>query len=449
MVKSLLDNLIQSIEDNLNNYPRKLLSLKMLIKVKFIFCDTAFHNLIQDIKIEAKMVINKSSLLLGLNSLINPVIGFLHAIYLILSKSQVNSFFTALNISIIYTYMPLLWDTISNFYYVKFFYNTETANPYQKLISILIDSFNFQYIYIIFGFTFLISYIALNIVSKAKLTNKKNITYKNILLLMAILLCLDYRNLMDLQKFTLASYLCTYAILNLESNISKFFVLITSALLHPFMIAFVIVYLFLKRVKHNKTYMILFFTISLFGFLIVPLITEYIIQGISPKAYTYLTEYDTSSRYSSKYSELIIYLCRLSLVFFVLYLLSKLKNTSLRTYKLTFTSLLVLMILSNNAIFFERSFIFFALTAAVYIISSPLSKKQTLTAIAVVGLNLSLNIFWMTNVVFSDKYQGVYNDSSTRYQIAAKPFYFPTLLLFDIETHGYNDDKIIKTTYIR
>lgn len=400
-------------------------------------------------EIEVKMVINKSSLFLGLNSLINPVVGFLHAIYLILFKSQINIFFIALNISIIYIYMPLLWDNISNFYYVKSFYNPETANPYQKLILILGDSFNFQYIYLIFGFTFLISYIALSIVSKANSTNKKNVTYKSVLLLMAILLCLDYRNLMDLQKFTLASYLCTYAILNLESSITKFVVLIVSALLHPFIIAFVIVYWLLKRIKRNKTYIILFIIISLFGFLIVPLITEYIIQGISPIVYMYLTEYDSSSRYSSKYSELIIYFCRLSLVFFVLYLLSNLKNMSHRTYKLTYTSLLVLIILSNNPLFFERTFIFFALSAAVYIISSPLSKKQTLAAIVVVGLNLSLNIFWMTGVVFSDKYQTVYNDNSTRYQIAAKPFYYPTLLLFDIQTYGYNDNKIIKTTYVR
>lgn len=49
MVNNLLYDLIQSIEDDFNNHPRKMLGLKMLLKVKSIFCDIAFHDWIQDI----------------------------------------------------------------------------------------------------------------------------------------------------------------------------------------------------------------------------------------------------------------------------------------------------------------------------------------------------------------------------------------------------------------
>lgn len=405
------------------------------------------------------MGINKSSLILSVSSIINPLLGMANAIYNIASKGKINSFWLAFNISLMYVYMPLLWDTLSNFYYIKYFYSNESANFYQRILFTLSNKFNIEFIYIIFVFTLLISYLALKLVSYADSINikyanrlkNKTTFFRGIFLIVFVLFLLDYRNLMDLQRFTVASYLSIYALTHLKSNITKSFVILLSIMLHSYTLAFSIIYFLLKKVNHKNTFILLLIVISLIGVLVVPLFTEYVIRNVSPRAYMYLTEVDLNERYSNKYSEIIIYTCRFSLVFFVMYIIIKIGDISNKNeiYRLTISSLIVFWILCNNAVFFERNFVYFSIVAALYLISLPLTKKQSLAAILFVGLNLGLNIVWMSSVVFTDKYNSIYKESSLRYELAAKPLFYPTGILINIDDYGYSESEIKNGTFIK
>lgn len=392
------------------------------------------------------MTVNKHTILIGLASLINPVLGLIIGLYKIVSRNTINSFFIAFCISLIYTYMPLLWDTISNYYYVAMFYNPSSSNIYQDIIFYYMNLLDGQYIYIIFLSAFLCSYLALSLISYSNQQNKNLLG--GVLLLIGVLYCLDYRYIMDLQKFTLASYISIYASVKIQDKALQFILLLFAWLIHPFTIIFSLIYIIMLYINNKRTYLLLFAILSFVGMLIVPYITESYINNFFPTVYKYLTEFTVDDRYSNPYAIYIIFFCRFLLIVFTIYLMLTVGKANNKTFKLLSSSLIVVLIFANNPIFFERGFLYFSLLAVFNILQSPLTKRLSIISLLILGINLGLNIVWMSNVVFTSSYS-VYKNNQIKQSYALKPLYYPSIMLIDLHSNGYSDQKIAEATYVR
>lgn len=393
------------------------------------------------------MIVNKTTFNVGLASLVNPILGIFFGLYNILILNRINKFFLAFNISLLYCYLPLLWDNLSNYYYIEVFYDPFTANWYQRIIFNFLNIFDIQYIYAVFIVSLLISYLALDLISHLNTQNKS--LFRGAFLILVVIYCLDYRYLMDLQKFSLATFICIYATLRSEKKFLKYSLLLIAWLLHPFTLIFSLAYAVIFYVNKKRTYFILFIVLSIIGVLLIPYVTEVYLKTLSPTVYVYLTDFSTENRYSNPYAVYMIYFCRSLLIVFSMYIILAFGDFKNKISKLLSASLIIVLIFLNNYIFFERAFLFFSIVAVLCILSMNLSKRLVYISILIIGLNLSLNIIWISSVVFTPAYNTVYKSNKIKESNAFKPIYYPSIILIDLKSHGYSDDKISEATYLR
>lgn len=166
------------------------------------------------------MRVNKYSSFQWLILFLNPLLSLITSIFLLLKNKQ-NTFVLAITLAIFFIYMPLMYDTSSNFYATKQLFTLNIKNYLDIRLYNLIPYYfqnilNLDFMFSILIYTASIMYIWFYIFKYyANLRTDNYMLYYMICFAFSSLI---YRSIMDLNRFYLATSIVLFIFFILEIN---------------------------------------------------------------------------------------------------------------------------------------------------------------------------------------------------------------------------------------
>jgi len=393
--------------------------------------------------------------------ILNPFLGLLSSLYYMFKKDRfVNAFTASLSISLIFIYLPIMYDCSSRFY--LYFYQQKSSfleiNLYNKIIIFLHQLFHIEYMSVIYLYTTFIFYIWFFIFKYYKKYADSN---KIILLMMIYFISsILYRNIMDLERFYLAVSILLLTIFIVEYKIIKMKALtiltifFTSTLIHTGAFLLLPIF-FISKINLNikllaiLPILALVFSTNSYYYLSLLLDTPVftLIDGQTMhlmKAYI-----DPNSIWGSKnmrYSLVFLRYIELPLMFLIYYKgLILLKNKDSLAIRMVLLLMILAIVFLPYVTLYERFSTTFFIFSIFIIYPVILKKKQDLLLYIILILFIIRFLFinyHIYGMIFTEKYNNVLPNENKKIEMILKPFYYPSVLLLWIDTNGYSDSYI-------
>ena len=393
--------------------------------------------------------------------LINPFLGLLSSLYYMFKKSSsFNALSAALSLSLIFIYLPIMYDSSSRFY--LYYYQQKSlfldVDLYNKIIIFLHQLFNVQYMSVIYLYTVFIVYMGFFIFKyyKGYADSNKTIILMCIYLISSIL----YRNIMDLERFYLGVSIILFTLFLIENKIKKInFILITIISLLAVSIhsgVFLVIVLFLiARVNFNlkilKILPILAFIFASNSFYYLSLLLELpIFSFVDSQTMHLIQSYiDPNSIWGSKDVRFSLIILRYIEVFLLILIYYKgvelLKNQNTLGIKITLLLAIVVIIFLPYVTLYERYSTTFYIFSIFIVYPHILEKRNNLFIYLVLFLFILRSLFvnyHIYGIIFTKEYNDILPNEDKKIEMILKPFYYPTPILLWIEENGYSDAYI-------
>lgn len=407
----------------------------------------------------------RANILQTLTFLINPFLSLLMSIYYSFkNKYSVNIWILSLSVALIFIYFPLLYDTSSNYYatFYAAYHQTELQDIrlYNAIALYLNTFFGIQFITSVFLFTTFILFVWFSIFKYYKnLTNSnKMIVYMGVFAFSSII----FRNIMDLNRFYFANSLLLFFIFIIETKkkenltLTNIFILLIfgflSYLIHPSSLLLLFVYIVAINTRSIKLFVLLPLVSLSFGYFSNQLLLTLLdLPVISSLTFVELLRgyVDISNKWGANFKiQGYVLLSRIIdgfLMFLIYYKGISLLKLNINDTLVKTTLLLmgvVLFILSYYSLYERYSIVFFLFSSFIVYKSILLKKRNDLLLnLIIFGFIIRfvfINFVWY-GVVFTDAYRDVLPNQQKKIEMAFKPFYYPTLILLNVENVGYSD----------
>lgn len=381
--------------------------------------------------------------------MINPIVGFIVSMYYSLVGHKKVFFPLSISIVILYSYFPVLWDTRNNFYAIEYWGQYQN-NFYNIMYVYLKKWFNLNYITFVFGCSVAISGIWNKLFYESFKGRETTFDkFTNVSLVIVFLLFFEFRYFFDIQRTFLAIVVSLFGSSIIHRN--KFFgfaIYVFAFFIHPFSL-FIPIAFILSSVFYQigKPLVLLVFFLIL-GFSFRPFLLEILnilkslgaVSDLVVRVDNYIS--NDSRIYSSDFSFYLVYIIRLSIIFFVVLLYSSYSDSFL--YKNSVVIVCMSFIFISNDVFFERFYILITLMFYLMFIRLKIKKSHSVFVLMLFLFSFSLNNLNTLRIVFSDKYNEVIPNESFKFEMACKPVYLFTPLLLSYDFFGYSNDVILK-----
>lgn len=402
--------------------------------------------------------------------LLNPFLSFIFSFYLLFFKNRKKSVFViAISISLIFVYFPIMYDTSSNFYlqiassYSSHFF--DELKIYNIFILYIEEELNLEYMHVILLFATISIYIWFYIFSKylKQVLDQKTLFF----MIIVVFSSLIYRNIMDLNRFYLATSIILLLVYTIEIEkinnkyLKILIILFTSYIsinIHISMALLLFLYFITYLPIKKNIYYILPFLALILNFISGILFEQFfMIQSFLGIQDTEVV--DKIGRYTGSSFEWganalnrIDYFQRIieiPLLFIIYYLGINQLDKQKRNKHIKFTLLLasvVLFLLSYKALYERYIIVFFLFSIfLIYPLIIDNVRKNIIKVILCFYILrfLTINIL-MYGVIFTENYNNVLPNEEKKIEMLLKPLYYPTFLLFDITTNGYSNAYIKK-----
>ena len=405
------------------------------------------------------MKITRSSFNQIISFLVNPFIGFLSSLYYLRKiNTQVNLYIFALSLGLIFIYFPIMYDTSVNFYYTESAIyqniNFDIWHLYQKVYVYTSKFLTYSFMSLIYFYIVIILFIWTKIFEHYKnmASTKAQVSAMFLFFIFSIL----YRNIMDLNRFSLAASLSLFVLYLININKEKInykaaFLAILSIFIHPAVIVVYFIYVISISIKSIKIYQIIFVTSLGIGFLgqsIIDMFSSHLsVFAVFEKADNYTRTGYAFGTGSMNIDQIIIRGIQIPLTILIFFKgidLLKNKDTSLNI-RVTLLLASVSVALMSFITLYERYTIVFLLFSTFIMYRSLLSFKldKVLKLILLLFfLRFILFNFVVYGRIFTSYYNPVLPDESKKIEMVLKPFYMPTILLLNINNYGYSNAYI-------
>lgn len=389
----------------------------------------------------------------GVAFFINPVISLLFSAYYYF-RGRDTSFFFAVSLALIFIYFPIMYDTSSNFFAQYYLKENDVSNLYVYLPRIARESYGIDYYSIVFIYTTIIFYCWFKTLyyNFAQSDSARKLFY---LILIAIF-SLNYRDVMDLNRNCLAVALTFYCILYLNVKYKKTRILNTiifislSGSLHITALLIWAAYLLVTLMKlSRRTYIVILVGCSLLGFLLPTLLHAFsgVISSLDGPLGGRLSFYLFSSKFgvqvftvSTALKKVLNYIILIGIAYLGVKYKKKYKDDKTVNVLLFLCSLAFLF--SAYVTFFERIVLCITfLYTYLYFKDGDFRTAKKILLILVIVRTVSLDVMVYGPIFFGD-YSDVLPDYDSKIDLELKPFYYPTLLLLDID-NGYSDKYLL------
>lgn len=399
---------------------------------------------------------------------INPILSFFTSIYFIIKvNKKFSPIIISISIALFFIYLPILYDTSSNYYLIKMFtfrnlFDISSYTIYNQYIYKAEKFFDLQYMTIIFIITSFILFIWFKFLAhyKEKTTTQIQLYYIIIFAFSSLI----YRNILDLNRFYLAISFFLFILYLLETKLNKLknriiitILMFLSVMIHPSTILIVFLYFLCYKIKNLNFYIILpfiFIILSLFANNLVEIILN-IIPTISESVTILLgraSDYTGGERWGSdnglggfRYILRAIEISLMLLLHYQAINLLKLKIGNHIIIKLIiFTMSISIFFLSFHTLF-ERYSIAYFLFASYIVYTSVINNIKIFNIKLILLLFLARFLtfnFLIYGILFTSSYNDVLPDESAKIDMIIKPIIYPTILLLDIKENGYSDEYI-------
>jgi len=413
-----------------------------------------------------KFIISKYVMLQYLAFLLNPLLSLIVSFfYLIKKSSKVSIIILSMSIALIFIYLPLMYDTSSNFYMnASALYNLESVfnlRLYNMIPLYLKESFDIQFMTVIFFYSSFILYIWFSILLHYKQYAKSNqVIY---FLIAFTFLSLIYRDIMDLNRFYLATSLFLLFLYLYEVKKKKYsliYIILFSILgmqIHTAFLLFIVLFIVSNNISNlffYKVYPFVMIILSLFSVKIFLLLFNLPILNIQPELFNMIEGYfSANNKWGAAYIDaghILLRIIEVILILIIYYIgILRLKDNKKDTV-VKFTLLLaglVLFLLKFNALY-ERYSLAFFLFSILLIYSNIIKKKKvSLRYISIIVLMLIRFLFinfFIYGIIFTSDYSKILKNEEKKNEMMVKPLYYPTILLLNVKEHGYSDTYISK-----
>lgn len=382
----------------------------------------------------------------SLSVIISPVLCAIISFVSLIRRRKPSFIGFSLSLSLIYSFFPVLWDARNNFLLLTE-YGGLSFSPYVMFISFLMESFDVQYMAVMFLFGVVIIYSLSRLIAKPLVERKDCDILHYYLCLSLFFMTIEFRAVFDIQKTTLALALFVVA-LNTENLIVRWAVIALAVVTHPFVAALAML------IPAARVVDVLGRRVLIILFLIAILITAASVDVISIAA-SFMSErvqfyaQIEESRFSSEAIAHLIWSLRLFGVLTVAVVsIKSLKETNGRRDRILLNILisacLVTVVVSRNEIFAERFFLAIVILTAYTAAVLRFTMKLLISVVCALGLNVVLHGGYTMLLVFSPRYD-VMGSVNDRIEDATKLIYYPTLILLDYQNGPRSDNAVSRS----
>jgi len=386
----------------------------------------------------------KTSVLCTFSAMMSPFMAVCLSVYYLGTKAKPSWIAFSFSLALIYTYLPVLWDTRNHFAdsYLHFW---DLAPLYTVSLAAFAELFNFEYMFSVFLTGVVIIYIlSISIGNKlveAELRSKA----QYYLLLVLFLLTLEYRSLFDIQKTTAA---VAVFLLGIQQNkrVAVYLMFFAASVIHPFSAIFSIAYVLgpaFAKLGRRASIALLLAALGASLVFTSPgfLAASGLLSIIPQKAVFYLSS-DISRFSSESTSALIMYLRTATLAALVVIFSRHLRRIIDANQQRLIGAIIALsllgIVLSRNEVFLERFVVGLVILSAYAAIVTEMPTRKLVPLVTSLFVNVSVIGLFTLMLVHSDSYD-VVGDRELRIKTSAKAMFFPTLMLLDINRNGWSD----------
>jgi hypothetical protein len=387
-------------------------------------------------------------------AMVMPVFGVVASVLFIINRRIPSWIAFAMSVSLIYSYMPILWDVRNNFFLVHLFRENIGLNFYVRVIDLLESYIGLQYIFVLFLFGVLIIYIFGRVIGEGIFEHHRSDKVYFFIGMVMLFMTLEYRSIFDLQKTTLALAFFLLAV-NCENKIYQYALSMLAILVHPLVLLIVILFWFAKVGRR--------FSLQIWGgVILVGLILAVVLtpdnlttlglaSGAVPEKIAYYFT-NKESRFSTKAVSNIVWVLRIfACLTITVACIIQMKNSKndRESRLLRFLAYLAIatISLSRNDVFVERYFIALVIFSA-YVISKIRFRKNLAAFIMIpIMANVLLHGIYTIMLVHGESYK-IIMTSYERKDMSLRGGYYPTVLLLDYARIGYSDDLIMSRASI-
>lgn len=396
-------------------------------------------------------MINKKTIFLWLFALFNPFLGIIASLISLIMRRSIALYPFAFSLALIYMYMPMLWDVKNNFYRIAL-RPEDGLNLFTWPIYIIREFFGVSYIFGVLCFTLIQFFIWVEIFEKrlANIGQQKSLLYYCISL-MLVLTLFEYRLNIDLQRTALSVSLLLLAIKQ-NTKYKIIILLIASVIMHQFILIILLMFV-LNKILSNYVIKIIFpigLVLAIFfeGGIFKGLFLELFL--VPEIALVYLKS--EQIRFSNPMVSTMILILRLLSISVIFYIFYGLKNIAINRKDYAVTLCLELLLgaclaaifLSFNDVFLERLYFTVSVMAIYLCVSLRIEIKKLIIVSVTVLANVFIHGIFTLNVVFSDKYIDVIQNSVAKISITQRVLYLPTIALLQFGFFGQSDEYILE-----
>ncbi|HDY7750713.1 TPA: hypothetical protein RQK30_000577 [Vibrio vulnificus] len=385
------------------------------------------------------------NLVINLFSLIfSPVFIFLSNLFLIVKYRKFYPFSFSIALAIVYTYMPIQFDVVSNFsgylriIQVSQLYTGE-FNLYRLTPALLNDFSGTNYMFFVFVSVFICVYIWSKILEFEISLCRSNLVF--VLFLFSMLSLLLHRYIVDINRTYLSiSLFLIYYYRTIRDLKTSYFVVtvlfFASISIHIFSIVFWLA-CFSKIIKiKNNGLAFLIVSFSLVVSFYIFYTTDYL--GLRTVSQYYFTSgFGVVSDEVSLYSTVTRYI-RLPILILFSYLLFKYGRFDMVIAIVIIMSLLLFPFVT----FGQRFYIAFLIICIPNLLTILNSKKANrLTCVFVILLFFQFLIHFYAGFLMLREEYDVFNNQKEKLNIVSRPIYYPSVLLIS-HHYGYDDEML-------
>lgn len=399
--------------------------------------------------------------------LINPLLGLSYSFILMLRKSSnFSPIIIASSISLIFVYLPLMYDTSSNYYRTYLITYRQFYEPkvYNLIAYYLNYYFDVQYMTVVLIYTIFILFIWFSIFNYFKKITILS-TQDYYFMLAFVFLIVIYRNIMDLNRFYLAISIILFLLYYIEKNknINKllFFTISSMAvIIHPGTIPLVLLLYIVYFINLSYMFFLLLPFVSLVFALFSYQILDFIMNQFASLFFSphTLALYQNYASVNSQWGaghirKALIYIRYIEVFLMLLFYyigLKLLKENIDTSIGIKFTLIffpIVIVVLPFLTMYERYSIAFFVFSSFIFYHYIVQKKYKSFVALTVISLLLVrflfINLFLYGNI-FTSEYNNIILDENKKIELMLKPLYYPTPLLLWIEVNGYSDEVIAK-----
>lgn len=373
----------------------------------------------------------------------SPVLNIASCIVMLLNRVRVSYLSLSFSIALVYMYFPLLWDVKNNFYRINI-RPEDGLNFYTYLIYALINYFGLPFYVAFFLLTALLVSIVAILLGKEVDDIRTSKSYFYFAITLALYFSIfEYRQVVDLQKTTLA-LVVFLLFFHVNNSWHKVFLLFLSVFVHPFVLLLICCGIFVRYFHSRYLYIFFLMASLLFGMFFYESAITVIAkaQSIFPERVVGYMLAEPSRFSSQLVAYFVKYLRVLTLLVIACIFLGCQYFEEYSARFVVFVCCLA-MLFSFNEVFLERLYLAAVVIAIYFSIKIRIDVKHLFVVAFFILVNSSIHGFYTMKVVFSDSHYPVVQSHDGKVDIFERIFYYPTVVLFCMDSLGYSDRFIL------